>query len=114
MESVTEKLNEVIDENKRIQAALISNNEDEHNTNLLLGEMFVRAEEAETKVKLLERRNRNAVIGFSICGTGIGVGTGIMMNGIYNNDIKNTITGAGIDVASVGLWLLGHYVFKLF
>ena len=114
VESITEKLNEVVDENKRIQAALISNNEDEHNTNLLLGEMFVKAEEAETQVKLLERRTRNAVIGFSICGTGVGVGTGIMITGIYNNDIKNTITGASIDVASVGLWLLGHYVFKLF
>jgi hypothetical protein len=114
VESITEKLNEVVDENKRIQAALISNNEDEHNTNLLLGEMFTKAEEAESKVMLLERRNRNAVIGFSICGTGIGVGTGIMMTGIYNNDVKKTITGASIDAASVGIWFLCHYVFKLF
>lgn len=111
---ISQKLNEVVEENKRIEAALISNNEDEHNTNLLFGEAFTRAEEAEAKVLRLERKTKNAVIGFSICGTGIGVGTGIAVHGICNDNLQNTLTGIGIDLASVSIWLLGHYVFEIF
>ena len=112
--TITQKLNEVVEENKQIEAALISNNEDEHNTNLLFGEALERAEFAEKQVVRLERSFNNAVIGFSIGGTGIGVGTGVMTSGIVNGEIDKILTGASIDLASVGFWLLGHYVFKFF
>ena len=111
---ISEKLNEVVEENKRIEAALISNNEDEHNTNLVFGEAFTRAEEAEAKVLKLEHRTKNAVIGFSVCGAGIGIGTGMAVGGIYNDNLQNTLTGISIDLASIGIWLLGHYVFEFF
>ncbi len=114
MDTITQKLNEVVEENKQIEAALISNNEDEHNTNLLFGEALERAELAEKQVVKLERAFDNAIIGFSIGGTGIGVGTGIMTAGIVNGEVDKIITGAGIDLASVGFWLIGHYVFKIF
>lgn len=114
VDTITQKLNEVVEENKQIEAALISNNEDEHNTNLLFGEALERAEIAEKQVVKLERSFNNAVIGFSISGTGIGVGTGIMTDGIINGEIDKILTGAGIDLASVGFWLLGHYIFKIF
>ena len=114
VDTITQKLNEVVEENKQIEAALISNNEDEHNTNLLFGEALERAELAEKQVVKLERMFNNAVIGFSISGTGIGVGTGIMTTGIINREVEKIITGASIDLASVGFWLLGHYIFKIF
>lgn len=114
MDTITQKLNEVVEENRQIEAALISNNEDEHNTNLLFGDALERAELAEEQVVKLERTYNNAIIGFSVCGTGIGVGTGIMTVGIVNGEIDKILTGAGIDLASVGFWLLGHYVFKFF
>ena len=114
VDTITQKLNEVVEENKQIEAALISNNEDEHNTNLLFGETLERAEFAEKQVVKLERSFNNAVIGFSISGTGIGVGTGVMTSGIVNGEIDKILTGAGINLASVGFWLLGHYVFKFF
>jgi len=114
VDTITQKLNEVVEENRQIEAALISNNEDEHNTNLLFGDALERAELAEEQVVKLERTYNNAIIGFSVCGTGIGVGTGIMTVGIVNGEIDKILTGAGIDLASVGFWLLGHYVFKFF
>lgn len=114
VDTITQKLNEVVEENKQIEAALISNNEDEHNTNLLFGETLERAEFAEKQVVKLERSFNNAVIGFSISGTGIGVGTGVMTAGIINGEVDKILTGAGIDLASIGFWLLGHYVFKFF
>ena len=114
MDTITQKLNEVVEENRQIEAALISNNEDEHNTNLLFGDALERAELAEEQVVKLERTYNNAIIGFSVCGTGIGVGTGIMTVGIVNGELDKILTGAGIDLASVGFWLLGHYVFKFF
>ena len=113
-DTITQKLNEVVEENKQIEAALISNNEDEHNTNLLFGEALERAEFAEKQVVKLEQTFNNAVIGFSIGGAGIGIGTGIMTSGIVNREIDKILTGASIDLASVGFWLLGHYVFKIF
>lgn len=114
VDTITQKLNEVVEENKQIEAALISNNEDEHNTNLLFGEALERAEFAEKQVVKLERSFNNAVIGFSIGGTGIGVGTGVMTAGIINGEVDKILTGAGIDLVSVGFWLLGHYMFKIF
>jgi len=114
VDTITQKLNEVVEENRQIEAALISNNEDEHNTNLLFGDALERAELAEEQVVKLERTYNNAIIGFSVCGTGIGVGTGIMTVGIVNGELDKILTGAGIDLASVGFWLLGHYVFKFF
>lgn len=114
VDTITQKLNEVVEENKQIEAALISNNEDEHNTNLLFGETLERAEIAEKQVVKLERSFNNAVIGFSIGGTGIGVGTGIMAAGIINGEVEKILTGASIDLVSVGFWLLGHYMFKIF
>ena len=113
-DTITQKLNEVVEENKQIEAALISNNEDEHNTNLLFGEALERAEFAEKQVVKLEQTFNNAIIGFSIGSTGIGIGTGIMTSGIVNREIDKILTGASIDLASVGFWLLGHYVFKIF
>ena len=114
VDTITQKLNEVVEENKQIEAALISNNEDEHNTNLLFGETLERAEFAEKQVVRLERSFNNAIIGFSISGTGIGVGTGVMTAGIINGEVDKILTGAGIDLASIGFWLLGHYMFKFF
>lgn len=114
MDTITQKLNEVVEENKNIEAALISNNEDEYNTNLLLGETLERAEKAEKRVIKLEQTFNNAVIGFSIGCTGIGVGTGTMAAGIINGEVDKILTGAGIDLISVGFWLIGHYVFKIF
>jgi hypothetical protein len=114
VDTITQKLNEVVEENRQIEAALISNNEDEHNTNLLFGDALERAELAEEQVVKLERTYNNAIIGFSVCGTGIGVGTGIMTVGIVNGELDKILTGAGIDLTSVGFWLLGHYVFKFF
>jgi hypothetical protein len=114
VDTITQKLNEVVEENKQIEAALISNNEDEHNTNLLFGEALERAELAEAQVIKLERAFDNAIIGFSISSAGIGVGTGIMTAGIVNGEADKILTGAGIDLASVGFWLLGHYIFKIF
>jgi hypothetical protein len=114
VDTITQKLNEVVEENKQIEAALISNNEDEHNTNLLFGEALEKAELAEKQVVKLERTFNNAVIGFGIGSTGIGIGTGIMTAGIINEDINKILTGVGIDLASAGFWLLGHYLFKIF
>ena len=114
MNTITQKLNEVVEENKQIEAALISNNEDEHNTNLLFGEALERVELTEKQVVKLERMSNNAVIGFGISSTGIGVGTGIMTTGIINGEVEKILTGVGIDLASVGFWLLGHYTFKIF
>lgn len=114
MDTITQKLNDVIEENKQIEAALISNNEDEHNTNLLFGEALARAELAEKQVVRLERTFNNAIIGFSIGGIGIGIGTGIMTSGIMDKNVDKILTGAGIDLASIGVWLLGHYAFKIF
>ena len=114
VDTITQKLNEVVEENKQIEAALISNNEDEHNTNLLFGEALERAELAEKQVVRLERSFNNAVIGFSISCTGIGVGTGVMTVGIVNGEVEKIITGASIDLVSIGFWLLGHYMFKIF
>ena len=114
VDTITQKLNEVVEENKQIEAALVSNNEDEHNTNLLFGEALERAEFAEKQVVRLERSFNNAIIGFSISGTGIGVGTGIMTAGIMDKDLDKILIGTGIDLASVGFWLLGHYLFKIF
>ena len=111
---ITQKLNDVIEENKNIEAALISNNNDEYNTNLLFGEALERAELVEKQVAKLERINNNAVIGFGIGSTGIGVGTGIITAGIINGEVDKILTGVGIDLASVGFWLLGHYTFKIF
>ena len=104
----------MVEENKQIEAALISNNEDEHNTNLLFGEALERAELAEKQVVKLERTFNNAVIGFGISGTGIGIGTGIMTAGIINREVDTILTGAGIDLVSIGFWFVGHYVFKIF
>ena len=114
MDTITQKLNEVVEENKQIEAALISNNEDEHNTNLLFGETLERAELAEKQVVKLERMFNNAIIGFSISSTGISIGTIIMTTGIVNKEVDRILTGVGIDLASVGFWLLSHYMFKLF
>ena len=114
MDTITQKLNEVVEENKQIEAALISNNEDEHNTNLLFGEALERAEFAEKQVVKLERMFNNAIIGFSISGTGIGVGTGIMTAGIINGEVNKILIGTSVDLVSIGLWLLGHYTFKIF
>lgn len=114
VDTITQKLNEVVEENKQIEAALVSNNEDEHNTNLLFGEALERAEFAEKQVVRLERSFNNAIIGFSISGTGIGVGTGIMTAGIMDKDLDKILIGTGIDLASVGFWLLGHYLFQIF
>ena len=114
MDTITQKLNEVIEENKQIEAALISNNEDERNVNLLFGEALERAELAEKQVVKLEHSFNNAIIGFSISCTGIGIGTGIMTSGIVNKEIDKTIIGVSIDLVSVGLWLIGHYMFKIF
>lgn len=111
---ITQKLNDVIEENKNIEAALISNNNDEYNTNLLFGEALERAELVEKQVAKLERINNNAVIGFGIGSTGIGIGTGIATAGIINGEVDKILTGVGIDLASVGFWLLGHYTFKIF
>ena len=114
VDTVTQKLNEVVEENKQIEAALISNNEDEHNTNLLFGEALERVELTEKQVVKLERMSNNAVIGFGISSTGIGVGTSIATAGIINGEVEKILTGVGIDLASVGFWLLGHYTFKIF
>ena len=114
MDTITQKLNEVVEENKQIEAALISNNEDEHNTNLLFGESLERAEKAEKRAIRLERTFNNALVGFSIGGAGIGIGTGIMTIGIIDKDREKILTGASIDLASIGIWLIGHYVFKIF
>ena len=114
VDTITQKLNEVIEENKQIEAALISNNEDERNVNLLFGEALERAEIAEKQVIKLEQSFNNAIIGFSISGTGIGIGTGIMTSGIANKEIDKMVIGVSIDLVSVGLWLLGHYMFKIF
>lgn len=114
MDTITQKLNEVVKENKQIEAALISNNEDERNTNLLFGEALERAELAESQVIKLERAFNNAVIGFSIGSIGFGVGTGIMTAGIINSETNKTLTGVCINLSSVGFWLLGHYIFKIF
>ena len=111
---ITQKLNDVIEENKNIEAALISNNNDEYNTNLLFGEALERAELVEKQVAKLERINNNAVIGFGIGSTGIGIGTGIATAGIINGEVDKILTGIGIDLASIGFWLLGHYTFKIF
>ena len=111
---ITQKLNKVVEENKQIEAALISNNEDEHNTNILFGETLERAELAEKQVVKLERMFNNAIIGFSISGTGISIGTVIMTTGIVNKEVDRILTGVGINLASVGFWLLNHYMFKLF
>ena len=81
---------------------------------LLFGEALERAEFAEKQVVKLERSFNNAVIGFSISGTGIGVGTGVMTAGIVNGEFDKILTGASIDLASIGFWLLGHYIFKIF
>ena len=114
MDTKTQKLNEVVEENKRIEDALISNNEDEHNTNLLFGESLERAEKAEKRVIKLERTFNNALVGFSIGGSGIGIGTGIMTIGIIDKDRDHSVTGAWIDLSSIGVLLIGHYVFKIF
>lgn len=114
MDTITQKLNEVIEENKQIEAALISNNEDERNVNLLFGEALERAELAEKQVIKLEKSFNNAILGFSISGTGIGIGTGIMTSGIVNKEIDKMIIGVSVDLVSIGLWLLGHYIFKFF
>lgn len=114
MELISQKLNDIVEENKRIEAALRSNNEDQHNTNLLFGEALELADKAEQKAMKLERRCKNAVIGFAICGTGTGIGTGIMTAGIIKNDIGMTLSGAGIDLLSIGVWFLGHYAFEIF
>ena len=114
VDTITQKLNEVVEENKQIEAALISNNEDEHNTNLLFGESLERAEKAEKRVIKLERTFNNALVGFSIGGAGIGIGTGIMTIGIIDKDREKILTGASIDLASIGIWLIGHYAFKIF
>ena len=114
MDTLTQKLNEVVEENKKIEAALVSNNENEYNTNLLFGTTLERAEFAEKQVIKLERTFNNAVIGFGICGTGIGVGTGIMTAGIINGEVNKILIGTSVDLVSIGLWLLGHYTFKFF
>ena len=114
VDTITQKLNDVVEKNKQIEAALISNNDDEHNTNLLFGEALERAELAEKQVIKLERVFNNSIIGFSISSVGIGVGTGIISVGIINGEVDKILTGAGIDLASIGFWLLGHYVFKIF
>ena len=114
VDTITQKLNEVVEENKQIEAALVSNNEDEHNTNLLFGESLERADKAEKRVIKLERTFNNALVGFSIGGAGIGIGTGIMTIGIIDKDREKILTGASIDLASIGIWLIGHYAFKIF
>ena len=114
VDTLTQKLNEVVEENKKIEAALVSNNENEYNTNLLFGTTLERAEFAEKQVIKLERTFNNAVIGFGICGTGIGVGTGIMTAGIINGEVNKILIGTSVDLVSIGLWLLGHYTFKFF
>lgn len=114
VDTFTQKLDDVVAENKRIEAALISNNEDEHNTNLLFGEALERAEKAEKYAGSLERNFNNAIIGFTVCGTGIGVGSSIMTEGIIKDDITKVLTGVSIDLASLGIWCLCHYVFKIF
>ena len=114
VDTITQKLNDVVEKNKQIEAALISNNDDEHNTNLLFGEALERAELAEKQVIKLERIFNNSIIGFSISSVGIGIGTGIISTGIINGEVDKILTGAGIDLASIGFWLLGHYVFKIF
>ena len=114
VDTITQKLNDVVEKNKQIEAALISNNDDEHNTNLLFGEALERAELAEKQVIKLERIFNNSIIGFSISSVGIGVGTGIISVGIINGEVDKILTGTGIDLASIGFWLLGHYVFKIF
>lgn len=108
------RLNEVIEENKNIEAALISNNEDSHNTNLLFGESLIKIDELELKVLKLEKAYKNSIIGFSVCGAGIGLGTGVLASGINTNDFTKITTGLTIDLVSIGTWLLGHYVFKIF
>ena len=114
VDTITKKLNEVVEENKRIEAALISNNEDERNTNLLFGETLELADALEKENKVLRNTYNNEPIGFALCGAGIGVGSAIMTYGVMNNDIGKTLTGVGIDAASIGLWCLFHYVFKVF
>ena len=108
------KLNEVVEENKRIEAALISNNEDEHNTNLLFGEALERAKKAEKQVNKAEQIFNNGIIGFTICGAGIGIGSSIMMEGTIQDDITKVLNGVAIDVASIGIWCICHYIFKFF
>lgn len=107
-------MNEVVEENKKIEAALISNNEDETNTNLLFGEALEKAELMEEEIVKLEISFNNAVIGFSVSSIGIGVGTGIMTAGIIDKNVDKILIGVGTDVASVGFWLIGHYLFKFF
>ena len=114
MDIITQKLNDVVEENKNIEAALISNNDDEYNTNLLFGEALERLELTEKQVVKLERTFNNSIIGFGISSTGIGVGTGIITAGIINGEVDKILTGVGIDLASVVFWLLGHYTFKIF
>ena len=114
VDTITQKLNDVVEKNKQIEAALISNNENEHNVNLLFDETLERAELAEKQVIKLERIFNNSIIGFSISSVGIGVGTGIISVGIINGEVDKILTGTGIDLASIGFWLLGHYVVKIF
>ena len=114
VDTITQQLNDAVEENKQIEAALISNNENEHNINLLFDETLKRAELAEKQVTKLERMVNNAVIGFGVSGTGIGIGTGIATAGIINGDFNKILTGVGIDLTSIGFWLLGHYIFKIF
>ena len=114
VDTITQQLNDAVEENKQIEAALISNNENEHNINLLFDETLKRAELAEKQVTKLERMVNNAVIGFGVSGTGIGIGTGIATAGIINGDFNKILTGVSIDLTSIGFWLLGHYIFKIF
>ena len=109
-----EKLNEVVDENERIRKALISNNEDEHNTNILLGETLLRAEKAEIEVSRLNKRFKNSSIGFFVFGTGLSVGSSLLSIGLYNDDLNRILAGASLDIFSLSVWCLCHYYYKVF
>lgn len=104
----------MVAENERIEKALASNNEDQTNTNLLYGEALEQIDKIQLEVAKMERQRRNSVIGFSICGTGLGVGTGVMTAGFNNENIGMIFGGISVDLISIGSWLLCHYVFELF
>lgn len=115
------KVDNLLNINAELDAALRSNKEDTSYIIGELGEIYSDLADAKKDIDKLQkeilairRQDSRAWIGAALLAGGNGGGTGVLVSGCYTQDADQIICGISTIVITDIVWLIGHYGLKWF
>jgi hypothetical protein len=104
---------------QNLEAALERAKDAEEGALALLDEnakIYQQAKNITAKIAMLQRdldkSKRGAVIGYAVGGISFGIGSPLIISGIYNKNSAMVWAGAGTITGTGAIWAIGHFVFK--